>query len=287
MRGGGRGGARAPPPRAGEVRYHTHRPEWGSVEIARGMIDLVEEAVKIGVPAAFASSGIDDDEERDERLNVRRYVATPPVRKFVENDPRAAAAPIPEVDAVVFLSETCLPVATVDEVEMALFGERPGCVDDDRDAGRDGASFPTTTPPPPPIRGGNVVAERARYPEQRIREAAAVGSRILRRARQIRLEGRSMDIPDQIARPGGIGRCDGRTERPPSRGRAMDGLSRREGFGRDLLSYGPLASWDHKISVLPPRRRRRPFFPPRRGRTASARRSGGREASRHVLRLVQ
>ena len=86
-----------------KVHYLTRRPEWGSIEITRAMIDLVEEGLLIG--------GNDDRTT----TSARRFVSTP---AHVDSTDK----PLPPVDKFVFVSETCLPVATLEEVETTLFG---------------------------------------------------------------------------------------------------------------------------------------------------------------------
>ena len=90
----GRGRKYEPP------QFHSRRPQWGSIEITRAMLDLVHEGLKIGV----------ENKERDARFSINRYH----VGK-VDGD-------LPPVDKFIFVSETCLPVTTLKEVETALFG---------------------------------------------------------------------------------------------------------------------------------------------------------------------
>lgn len=98
-------------------RFHSHRPEWGSVEITRAMIDLMEEALRIG-----SSTG--------EGTNSAKYLSTPGDELLNNNDSKEEIEAtgqdqdIPPVDRFVFVSESCLPVATLEEVEMALFGPK-------------------------------------------------------------------------------------------------------------------------------------------------------------------
>ena len=92
----GRGRKYEPP------QFHSRRPQWGSIEITRAMLDLVHEGLKIGV----------ENKERDARFSINRYH----VGK-VDGD-------LPPVDKFIFVSETCLPVTTLKEVETALFGTK-------------------------------------------------------------------------------------------------------------------------------------------------------------------
>ncbi|KAL7523461.1 hypothetical protein ACHAWF_000533, partial [Thalassiosira exigua] len=98
-------------------KFHTRRPEWGSVEITRAMIDLLEEGLRVGGTCG------------------RRYLATPPGDAEGDDDEGS----IPPVDRFVFVSESCLPVTTLAEVELALFGPRPS-VDTDGEKTNDDVS---------------------------------------------------------------------------------------------------------------------------------------------------
>mmetsp|Transcript_28633 Transcript_28633/g.60193 ORF Transcript_28633/g.60193 Transcript_28633/m.60193 type:complete len:797 (+) Transcript_28633:332-2722(+) len=123
-------------------KFHSRRPEWGSLEITRGMIDLLDEGLRIGnTSAPVARKG----EKEDLRCAYRRYLSTPgdilPEKSALASsgngagkDGEAKSAQyvpritsdrdIPPVDRFIFVSESCLPVATLDEVELALFGPR-------------------------------------------------------------------------------------------------------------------------------------------------------------------
>jgi len=100
-------------------RFHSHRPEWGSVEITRAMIDLMEEALRIGGST-------------DESANSAKYLSTPGDELLNNNGSteetkstgQDCGQDIPPVDRFIFVSESCLPVATLEEVEMALFGPK-------------------------------------------------------------------------------------------------------------------------------------------------------------------
>ena len=89
-------------------RFHSRRPSWGSVEITKAMVDLVEEGLRIGGDPAVG----------------RRYLATAPRRS---NDGSGTTeSVIPPVDRFIFVSESCLPVATLREFGLALFGPTDG-----------------------------------------------------------------------------------------------------------------------------------------------------------------
>ena len=98
-----------------KVHYLTRRPEWGSVEITRAMIDLVEEGLLIGEIDKKGDDEAKSDSKSDTTLaSARRFVSTP-----AHED---STASLPPVDQFIFVSETCLPVATLVEVESTLFG---------------------------------------------------------------------------------------------------------------------------------------------------------------------
>jgi hypothetical protein len=98
------------PPRLGRGReyappvYRSRRPEWGSIEITRAMLDLLHEGLFIGRN--------DDSVESDVRFSTNRYRVTP------SNDKQPQ---LPPVDKFVFCSETCIPVTTLQEASTALF----------------------------------------------------------------------------------------------------------------------------------------------------------------------
>ena len=92
--------------------FHTRRPEWGSIEITRAMIDLLEEGMRIGT----------DDGD----CSYHRYMSTNTSEEVPNEDtkPSPTDVDMPPVDRFIFVSESCLPVATLKEVELALFGPR-------------------------------------------------------------------------------------------------------------------------------------------------------------------
>lgn len=92
----GRGNQYAPP------TYHSRRPQWGSIDITRAMLDLCHECLKIGNPA--------EREEADERFCVNRYVVVHPEAKDSSTGKKVT---LPPVDAVLFISETCVPIANL------------------------------------------------------------------------------------------------------------------------------------------------------------------------------
>jgi len=108
-------------------KFHSRRPEWGSLEITRGMIDLLDEGLRIGnTSAPVARKG----EKEDLRCAYRRYLSTPgdilPEKSALASsgngagkDGEAKSAQyvpritsdrdIPPVDRFIFVSESCLP----------------------------------------------------------------------------------------------------------------------------------------------------------------------------------
>lgn len=84
-----------------EPVFHSHCPEWGSVQITRAMVDLLAAGMEIG-------RNLNSD--RDERFTSRRYL-------IEETMPTE----VPKVDKFIFISETCLPVTTLDECVNSLF----------------------------------------------------------------------------------------------------------------------------------------------------------------------
>ena len=83
--------------------FHSHRPEWGSVQITRAMVDLLAAGMEIG-------RSVNSDREKDERFTRRRYVID-----------ETLPTEVPTVDKFIFISETCLPVTTLDECIHSLF----------------------------------------------------------------------------------------------------------------------------------------------------------------------
>lgn len=97
----GRGNSYADP------EFVSHQPNWGSVQITRAMIDLLRDGLVLGTPKA--------EMETDARFAKKRYSI--PV---VANDTNETT--LPPVDKFIFISETCVPVASLAEFEQALFG---------------------------------------------------------------------------------------------------------------------------------------------------------------------
>lgn len=108
------------------ARYFSRRPEWGSVEITRAMMDLLEEGLRIGTQRDETPSILQDNQEYISRFSSRRYVSNISMPKSLKD----LSAPIPTVDRFVFLSETCMPVCTMDELELSFFGSSSRKEDD-------------------------------------------------------------------------------------------------------------------------------------------------------------
>jgi hypothetical protein len=103
------------------IRYFSRRPEWGSIEITRAMIDLLDEGLRIGTSrdnTDSVSRTIKDPRQASEyreRYCTHRYVVTKSSLQSGEM--------LPTVDRFIFVSETCLPVVTMSELEVSLFGK--------------------------------------------------------------------------------------------------------------------------------------------------------------------
>eukprot|EP00551_Chaetoceros_affinis_P006497 CAMPEP_0203663090 /NCGR_PEP_ID=MMETSP0090-20130426/817_1 /ASSEMBLY_ACC=CAM_ASM_001088 /TAXON_ID=426623 /ORGANISM="Chaetoceros affinis, Strain CCMP159" /LENGTH=680 /DNA_ID=CAMNT_0050525957 /DNA_START=201 /DNA_END=2243 /DNA_ORIENTATION=- len=147
------------------VRYHTRRPEWGSIDITRAMIDLLNEGLKIGtmrdrstMPSgggttcsnthtSSSSSKNDTSTLTIDPYSTSRYISSDHDQSNSKKNTnsnninssssssKSSSAPlyatgrstsssekIPTVDRFIFVSESCLPVVTLEELEVALFG---------------------------------------------------------------------------------------------------------------------------------------------------------------------
>ena len=110
--------------------FHSRRPEWGSIEITRAMIDLLEEGLRIGQRS--------EENDGDYQSSYHRYLSTPchcssasstqedttDESKDTKQSSIQIDTDFPRVDRFIFVSESCLPVATLKELELALFGPR-------------------------------------------------------------------------------------------------------------------------------------------------------------------
>lgn len=121
------------PPEA--AAFHTRRPEWGSIEITRAMLDLLQAGLRIG-----QEHGSDNDNDEifvNDNSN--------------ENDGDGGNNCIAPVDRFIFVSESCLPVVTLAEMEMALFGPRTDVINNNNnnnDFTSSSTSITPTTPNP-------------------------------------------------------------------------------------------------------------------------------------------
>jgi hypothetical protein len=105
----GRGNSFADP------EYMSYAPEWGSVELTRAMLATLVQGMRIGKVAETFSS--------DPRFSPNRHVVRPVLRHNDAGlqDKPPCPAPPPPVDAFIFISETCLPVRSVDECAREIF----------------------------------------------------------------------------------------------------------------------------------------------------------------------
>lgn len=88
-----------------DPEYLSHKPAWGSVEITRGMIDLLSQAMEMGRKG-------DASNDNDPRFSPNR---------FLIGQDEGATIDVPPADKFIFISETCLPVTTLEESMKALF----------------------------------------------------------------------------------------------------------------------------------------------------------------------
>jgi len=98
------------------LRYHTRKPNWGSIEITQAMLDLLQEALRIGNEQEESNIYCTSDEQY---FSKRFISANEPNQESLSASIRQ---PTPTVDRFIFASETCIPVSTLDEVEASLFG---------------------------------------------------------------------------------------------------------------------------------------------------------------------
>ena len=129
------------------IDFHTRKPEWGSVDITKAMMDLLEEGLKIGTTTTTTTAArtMEDDGGSSKCCSYyRRYLSTTCQSKCHTSSSAVAVAvattashtkddddedddvidKIPTVDRFIFVSESCLPVTTLKECELALFGPR-------------------------------------------------------------------------------------------------------------------------------------------------------------------
>lgn len=95
-----------------DPEFLSHRPEWGSVEITRAMIDLLVRGMEIG-----RKGDHHPEEESDSRFSPNRFLIT---RENLGTD-ELAKRDVPPADKFIFISETCIPVTSLEECTNALF----------------------------------------------------------------------------------------------------------------------------------------------------------------------
>lgn len=83
--------------------YLTRTPAWGSVDITRAMLDLVQESLKIGHCT-----------QTDKRFSANRFLIRSPPTTVTDGE-AADTFKIPPADHFLFISETCVPVVTAPE----------------------------------------------------------------------------------------------------------------------------------------------------------------------------
>ena len=119
------------------IRYHTRRPEWGSINITRAMIDLLDEALKIGTTRDRSTANMTNSEERysttrylssnyhnGENMNTDDFNTSNTTSAIATGSSSSSSSSekIPTIDRFIFASESCVPVVTLKEFETALFG---------------------------------------------------------------------------------------------------------------------------------------------------------------------
>lgn len=92
-----------------DIEYHTRVPAWGSVNIARAMMDCLSDAVQIGNTSANTNNATMESE-------FSRYIISHP-----STTQSSEATAFPTVDKFIFISESCLPVTTLRECIEELF----------------------------------------------------------------------------------------------------------------------------------------------------------------------
>lgn len=101
----------------GNKPYLSFRPEWGSIEITRAMIELVQHALRIGEKTSTSansssstsqdnSGGVDDDLQEQERYTCR-----------VKSKTTTSGL----VDRFIFISESCIPFQPLTSLGKALY----------------------------------------------------------------------------------------------------------------------------------------------------------------------
>ena len=120
-----------------EPEYLSHKPKWGSVEITRAMMDTLVAGLEIGrhrqqqqqQPRTKGEENSTQQQQPDDdpRFWPHRFYMSndDPTTTTGEGSSAAALAQlgenIPPVDKFIFISETCIPVTTLQECGKALF----------------------------------------------------------------------------------------------------------------------------------------------------------------------
>jgi hypothetical protein len=90
-----------------EPVHLSRTPNWGSVEITRAMLDLLQDGLNIG--------NKNTKQCEDKRFDASRYLVRSPSSFIAENNNDGICKNIPPVDQFLFVSESCLPVVTASE----------------------------------------------------------------------------------------------------------------------------------------------------------------------------
>ena len=100
------------PPRQGRGNSYadpellSFTPAWGSIQLTRAMIALLRQGLHIGL----------DGNVTDERFSTARFL--------LSNDPAQNQPKLPTADHFVFVSESCVPVRTLQECTELIWGEQ-------------------------------------------------------------------------------------------------------------------------------------------------------------------
>lgn len=88
----------------------SHRPDWGSVEITRAMIDLLQAGFEGGDRFVVKKPLIDTDEVKDSSREAD-----------TESTNEISTLKFLPPDKFIFVSETCLPLCSLNDVEASLY----------------------------------------------------------------------------------------------------------------------------------------------------------------------
>merc|ERR1712151_986864 len=94
----------------GNKSYLSFRPEWGSIEITRAMIELVQHALRIGEKSNTTSSST-SQENNDDMQVQERYTCR------VKSKTTTSGL----VDRFIFISESCIPFQSLSSLGKALY----------------------------------------------------------------------------------------------------------------------------------------------------------------------